>query len=59
MWLKHEKEIGAILVAIGLISVAGTTGGIEGYIIDLIPGILMYIIGFLIIFLGLNLLDEI
>lgn len=57
MCMKQDKVIGGILLCIGFLLVAGTIGGIEGGDIDLIPGTLMCIIGFILSGFGIDYAD--
>lgn len=57
MCMKQDNVIGGILLCIGFLLVAGTIGGIEGGEIDLIPGTLMCIIGFILSGFGIDYAD--
>lgn len=54
MCKKSKKMVGGVLLCIGLLIVAGAVGGIDGDAIDLLPGALQIMIGFILSGVGIE-----
>ena len=54
MCKKSKKMVGGVLLCIGFLIVAGAVGGIDGDTIDLLPGALQIMIGFILSGVGIE-----